>query len=157
MVEKNPFDDLYDKIGYLLTYVKTHSLVEIEEGKIPRDIEQRLDKLQRKLENFNKISEEIIRLSGVSDEELKKRLNGTSEEIPEDGQELIQRGQELKTEAEVVSDKLEKAMQALSLTDSYTALPEMPKEEKILDDKEYIKKRRSKFRRFGGDNNWKPL
>lgn len=157
MAAKNPFDELYDKISYLLDYVRTHSLVEVEENKIPKDIEQRLDRVQRKLENFNRISEDIIRLSGVSDEELKKRLEGVSDEVPEDGQELIQRGRELKAEAEVINDKLERAMQCLSLNNNYTALPETPKEERVLDDKEYIKKRKGKFRRFGGDSNWKPL
>lgn len=156
MVAKNPFDDLYDKITILIDYVKNHAF-EIDDDKIPKEIEQRFDKLQRKLDSFNQISEEIVRLSGISNEELKKRLEGTSDEVPEDGKELIQRGREVKAEAEVINDKLEKTLQNIAKTESYTALPPLPKEEKALDDKEYIKKRRSKFKRFGANDNWKPL
>jgi hypothetical protein len=156
MAAKNPFDDLYDQISQLLNFVKTHSLDEIQDEKVPLEIEKRLENVQRKLENFNKISEDIIGLSGVSNEELKMRLDGTSKELPEDGLELIQRGHEIKNEAVKVSDKLEKALQSLS-TGSYTALPELPKDKPPLGDKEYTKKRRSKFKRFGGDDKWKPL
>lgn len=157
MVAKNPFDDLYDKITLFLNFVKTHSLSQIDADKIPDDIEKRFDKLERKLESFNKISEEIIRLSEVSDEEIKRRLEGTSDDVPEDGKELIQRGHEVKAEAEIINDKLEKALHNIVKTESYTALPPLPKDEKALDDKEYIKKRRSKFKRFGGNDTWKPL
>lgn len=157
MVARNPIDDLYDQISQFLHFVETHPLSKMEDDKIPPEIEKRLDKLQRKLESFNKLGEDVIRLSGVSDEEIKMRLAGISDEVPEDGKQLIQRGHEIKEEAERINDKLEKTLQGLSLSErSYSASPEMPKE-KILDDKEYTKKRRSKFKRFGSNTNWKPL
>jgi uncharacterized phage infection (PIP) family protein YhgE len=157
MAKKNPYDDLYNKIAELLVAIKTYASMEIDEDNIPPDIEKRLDQLHRKLNSFKKVSDEVIRLSGVSKEEIKKRLDGTSKEIPSSGKELIQKGHEVKAEAEKYSDKLEKALKKLSLHESYTALPDTPKEEKPMDDKEYRKKRKGKFKRFGSDETWKRL
>lgn len=153
----NPFDDLYDQISHLLNFVQNHTLISMEENKIPSDIEQRLEKLRKKIESFNKISEDIVKLSGVSDEELKLRLAGESKEVPEDGQQLIQRGKEISKEAEKIDEELEKTLRYVPLSEkSLSAAPDTPKT-RILDDKEYTKKRRSKFKRFGSDKNWKPL
>lgn len=154
---KNPFDDLFDQIHQLLHFVQNHTLVPTEENSIPPDIEKRLESLQKKIISFNRLSEDIVKLSGVSDEELKLRLAGTSKELPEEGKELIERSHEIKAEAEKVNDKLEKQLKHLPSNErALSAQAETPKD-KMVGDAEYAKKRRSKFKRFGGDQKWKPL
>lgn len=153
----NPFDDLFDQIHQLLKFVQNHTLVPTEENSIPPDIEKRLESLQKKIISFNRLSEDIVKLSGVSSEELKLRLEGTSKEVPEDGKKLIERGHEIKAEAEKVNDKLEKQLKHLTSSErALSAHAEQPKDKEVSD-AEYTKKRRSKFKRFGGDQKWKPL
>jgi hypothetical protein len=158
MSEKNPFDDLFDQISKLLSFVKEHTLIPPDQVNIaPADIEKRLDKLRKKIANFSQLSEDIVRLSGVSQEELKMRLGGVSKEVPPEGKKLIDRSREIKAEVENLNEKLELTLKHLPLDERrLSALTEKPKS-KVLDDKEYAKKRRSKFKRFGSDETWKPL
>jgi membrane-associated HD superfamily phosphohydrolase len=160
--ESNPFDDLFDQINSIISFVKKGELASSEDDKIPPEIEKKLEDLHRKVDMFTRISEDIVNLSGVSKEELKLRLNGTSKEVPEDGQRLIERGQEIMQEAEKVNEKLEETLKFLTVSDQLkyraisSAVPDAPKN-KVVSDEDYTKKRRSKFKRFGSDKNWKPL
>lgn len=157
MVARNPFDHLFDQISKLLTFVNDRSLIPPDELKVPQDIEKRLEKLRKKIANFNKLSEDIVTLSGVSQEELKMRLNGVSKEVPPEGQKLIDRSHEIKAEAQELNEKLEVTLKHLPLSErSLSAVAEGPSN-KTLNAKAYAKKRRSKFKRFGSDENWKPL
>lgn len=157
MSQKNPFDDLYDQISHLLFFVKEHSLVPSDELKVPPDLEKRLEKLRKKVDKFNKLSEEIVRMSDISTEELKMRQNGLSKEIPPEGQRLIQRGHEIKNEVQDYNDKLESILNHIPLAERAIEAKTDKPETRVLDDQQYAKKRRSKFKRFGSDQNWKPL
>ncbi|HEV8051990.1 MAG TPA: hypothetical protein VGP47_05800, partial [Parachlamydiaceae bacterium] len=112
---KNPFDDLYDQIQQLLSYVQNNTLAESEDTTIPPDIEKRLQSLQKKIVSFSRLSEDIVKLSGVSEEELKMRLAGNSKDLPEEGQKMIERSHEIKAEAVKVNEKLEKQLEHLSM------------------------------------------
>jgi len=152
----NPFDFLFDEISKILKMIQNGELnTELE--KLPPNFDKRLDELQKKVIKFGRISEDIVKLSGVSDEEMKLRIEGTSKEIPEEGKRLIQRSKEIKSEAERLNEKLEKELHKLSSSDRKFAAQADSPEDKVITNENYAKKRRSKFKRFGSDNKWKPL
>lgn len=156
-MSNNPFDDLFDQISNLLHFVKERTLVPSDELQIPPDLEKRLEKLRKKIDKFNKLSDEIVNLSEVSQEELKMRLNGVSKELPPEGKKLIERSHQIKSEVQDYNDQLEHALKHVPLSERSLGAKTQKPQEKVLDDKEYTKKRRSKFKRFGSDQNWKPL
>lgn len=158
MNNDNPFDHMFDQIEQLLKFIKEHGTTPADDAKIPPDIEQRLENLRKNVANFAKLSEDIVSLSGVSEEEMKMRLSGVSDEVPPPAQKLIDRSKAIKAEAEQMNDKLERALKHIPVKDRMLSITgDEPKEAKPMSDKEYAKKRRSKFKRFGGDKNWKPL
>lgn len=147
---KNPFDFLFDELSKLLAMVQNKQLISDDEA-IPPDVEKRLEELRKKIDKFVKLSDDIVRLSGVSSEEIKMRISGVSEEVPPDGKRLIQRSKEVHHEAQKVSEKLEGELRYVPLNEKkISAAPEAP-------EKTREGKRRSKFKRFGSDKNWKPL
>ena len=149
---------MFDQIEQLLKFIKEHGTTPADDAKIPPDIEQRLENLRKNVANFAKLSEDIVSLSGVSEEEMKMRLSGVSDEVPPPAQKLIDRSKAIKAEAEQMNDKLERALKHIPVKDRMLSITgDEPKEAKPMSDKEYAKKRRSKFKRFGGDKNWKPL
>lgn len=154
--QTNPFDFLFDEISKILKMVQNGEL-KTDMDKMPPDFDKRIEELRKKVVAFGRISEDIVKLSGVSAEELKLRLEGISKEIPEDGKELIQRSKEIRSQAQEISDRLEITLQGVpSAQLDQSALASTPDDKKIKDE-DYAKKRRSKFKRFGGDNKWKPL
>jgi len=153
--KQNPFDHLFDQIAKLLEFVKTKQHAGMKE--LPPDIEKRLDKLTKQVDQFNRLSKEVIALSDVSAEELKMRLNGTSTELPPEGKRLIERGRQLKEQVQDYHDQLEHTLKNVPPSiRNLQAKADQPVE-KVISDEEYTRKRRSKFKRFGSNQKWKPL
>lgn len=149
---KNPFDFLLDEINKFLKMSQSKHLISDDEVRLPEDIEKRFDEIRKKVNQFVKVSDDIVRLSGVSEEEIKKRLEGVSQELSPDGKKLIQHSKEIHNEAQKISEQLEGGLKNVSLSEKkISAAPEAPPE------KTREGKRRSKFKRFGSDKNWKPL
>ena len=158
MPEKNPFDDLFEQLSDLLNYVQENSNVPSEEMKIPKDIDERLTSLEKKVKAFNKISKEIVDLSGVSQEELRKRLQGVSDEVPPQGKQLINKSHAVKRQAEILCDHMETLLKNVAQVPEEIRPPDVEERpERNLTDEARAKKRRSKFKRFGSDEKWKPL
>lgn len=153
--KKNPFDDLFDQISQLLEFVKARQNAVVDD--LPPDLDKRLEKLRKQIDKFNRLSHDIVVLSGVSDEELKMRLSGVSAEVPADGKKLIERGRQIKEQVQDYAEKLERSLQHMPASETVLEAQTDKPEEKVLSDEEYAKKRRSKFKRFGSDQKWKPL
>lgn len=144
MSGKNPIDDLFDQIGDLLKLVEKNSRTPVNPEKIPEDIEIRLAKLEKDVEAFKKLGDQIEELSGVSSVEMQKRLEGAAE-LPPEGVKLIEKGFKLKKKAEEL-DRVLKTGEAV-----------IPEPSKLPEDPQYGKHRKKKFKRFGSDSKWKPL
>lgn len=159
MPAANPFDDLFDQFRKLLNFAEEHMHMPIDEMNIPPDIDKRLKRLEKRVRMFNKLSENIVSLSGVSEEELKMRLSGVSEELPPEGKELINKSHLVKGQAEALKDQAESKLKGTNIVqESEEAEAEGPREPtRELTDEQRAKKRRSKFKRFGSDEKWKPL
>lgn len=158
MPSTNPFEAMLDQLKQLLTYIEEHMHVAVDKITIPPDIDKRLKKLQKRVEAFNRLSEDIVNLSGVSQEELKIRLKGSSEELPPQGKAMIARGDELRRHIEGIKEQVQSKLKNAQIIAEKEAEIAEPKEpSRKLSDKEKVQKRRDKFKRFGSDNKWKPL
>jgi hypothetical protein len=153
--KQNPFDDLFDQISQLLEFVKARQHMVVDD--LPPDIDQRLERLRKQIDKFNRLSNEIVGLSGISDEELKMRLNGVSAEVPSEGKLLIERGRQIKEQVQDYNDQLERALKNMPEAEKALQAQVDQPEDKVVKDEDYAKKRRSKFKRLGSDQKWKPL
>src|SRR5262245_57365695 len=107
MSAKNPFDDLFDQLQQTLSFIEKHMNVPFDDRSVPEDVEKQLKKLKKKVDLFNRLSEDIVSLSGVSDEELKMRLQGVAKNLPQEGKELLNKGESVLSHAQTLSGKVE--------------------------------------------------
>ncbi len=148
MDERNPYEDLLDQLNQLLQLVQDCSNKAIDPGHVPLDIEKKISKLEQDVENFKKMGDDIVSMSGVSKMEVRKRIDGTADDISSENQDLIKKTSQLLSRTE--------ALEQSYLTGSAPP-PAEKKPEKELDDQQFRKRRRRKLKRFGGDEGWKPM
>lgn len=117
----------------------------VDPENVTPDIEKRLKKLDKDVQAFQKIGEDIVALSGVPPVEIRKRIEGEADDIPPEGVKLIEKATNLKKHAEKLEEMYKTGEQPIA---EPTKLPEDP---------EYGKHRKKKFKRFGSDSKWKPL
>jgi hypothetical protein len=151
MNENHPFENMYEKIEELIRFAKEKALQPIDSLKIPLDINERLEKIERDIEKFHHLTKDIVNLSGVSKEEIESRLSGRSEEISDEGSYLLKKGHKLRQEVEALQESLGKPVES-EPKQAAASVPAKP-----ADEKKSRQKRKSKFKRFGSDKNWKPL
>lgn len=148
---KDPLEDLYDKIEDLLLFAESKSGQHIDPSKIPRDIEQRLKNLRQNVQAFKALTNQLIANSGATQEEIEARKAGNHEGLAPDNQYLLKKGDELIRRAKSLKE-------GLKITDNAQLEPQP---EQTLPQPEHPplspRKRKSKFKRFGSDKNWKPL
>lgn len=147
MTEKNPFDDVLDQLNQLLQLVQDCSNKTPDPEKVPINIEKQLNKLEQDVETFKRMGDDLIAMSGVSKVELQKRIDGAAEDISPENKDLINKASQLLSKAE-------------SIEKSYltgVAEPIKAPPEKEVDDAQFRKRRRRKFKGFGGEEGRKPL
>ena len=149
----NPFEDLLNQIGDLMRLAQEKSTLPIDQSKVP-EAEERLKKLRTDIELFTKMSREVVIASGVDPEEIEKRLAGTSTDISEEGKRLLNKAKKLKEQALTMKEQFQPPPSVKKADESAVATPPV---EKKVDDETLTKRRKSKFKRFGGNKDWKPL
>lgn len=183
MAEKNPIDDLFDEISGILRFLEKNLNKTPSAEDLPEDIIPKLMAMERRVDLLNRISDDIVAAAGLSKEEMRTRLMGLSRDMPEDARETVAKGEAVKTAAEAFRQKVEEREKQLSAgqeeeagqpahgvyadrvprekeasaseTDELDTLLNEPgkKEKKPVEGR----KRKNKFKRFGGDDKWKPL
>lgn len=145
MNDRDPLRNLFEQVGELLRLVEENSSKSINTDKIPPDIELKLSKLEKDVQAFKKMGEQVVALCGITEPQMQKRLDGVVEDMPEEAKELIEKAAKLKSKAE--------SLQKNCLTGEVEA----PEPVKFVEDPDYGKHRKKKFKRFGSDSKWKPL
>jgi hypothetical protein len=143
---QNPLENMLDKIKELIQLAQQNASKELDAEHLPSDIEKQLLMVEKEVEKFKKISDQIVELSGTPEEEIKKILSGDSipPDLPPDAKRLLNRTEQLAFEAKSLGGIAQDGM----LSD-----PRSKQKKKSVSGKE----RRKKFKRFGSDDNWKPL
>lgn len=171
MAQKDPIEHLFEEISSMLRLIEKNLNNIPSAENLPTDIDQRLDAIEKRVEALNRISEDIVRSVDVSREEMKMRLEGVSPNIPEKDKEILAKGDSIKTtvgalekiykdidKARATDEKApdESAPSATTAEEDVAGIEELfqpKKEEKPVEGR----RRKSKFKRFGGDDKWKPL
>lgn len=149
--EKNPFEDVFDQISDLLRFVQDNIDKPVDNREVPKSIQDRLNRLEKNVEMFCTMGNEIVNETGISREDLEKRLDPESRDIPPETKELIARANQLK---QALEEKSKSFAQAIALAKA--------RGDKLTSKKEgkkgrFGKKRSKKFKRFGSDEKWIPL
>lgn len=145
MTGKTPLDDLFEQFAELLRVVEENSTKIIDTERISPELDAQLAKLEKKVEEFKKLGNNAVSVSGVSNLQMEKQMGGEVDDLPPEGQDLISKAKKLRKKAETI----EKSYR--------TGEVEAPEPTKLKEDPEYGKHRRKKFKRFGSDDKWKPL
>jgi len=156
MKPNNAYEEMFNQIEELLKFVKKNANLPLNDSKLPPGIEEKLAKIETNIQEFTKLTQTIVTLSGVSPEELEKRLTGISTELPKDDAYWIQKGYQLRKDIIELSAQLKIPLEIISKKE-LPAQAQLPPDEKPKSGKAFVQRRRSKFKRFGADKNWKPL
>lgn len=140
-MESEPFDILLDQIAELLE-VADENKQEAIKGKVSEDLLNQLDFLEMKVQFFRNVTDQALKMSGITDEELNKNIDESKDNPNTQSQRMIARASQLK-------DKLE------TLEKQYELRARVAKMQKKQSNSSG-KKRKKKFKRLGGQG-WLPL
>ncbi len=150
--DDNPYEKMLEEMRALLQKIEDHKNIPLDDLNIPKDVQEKLEKIERDVCKFEALSEKILTLSK---EEIPKNLQPFLPPLDEgttpQEKRLIQKSNELLTWAKSLQQNIiekEKTQIQPSVTQ------EPPKTKKELE-KGSGKKRKGKFRHMGGDINRK--
>lgn len=155
--DTHPIEDLLEKLGTLLNFMESKKEVPINEV-IAADpgLQEKMKEIEQMVIQFQKLSDQIVALSGISLEELLKRRAGKSNEVPPEGRRLIEKSNKVRLQAENLASSHDVEAPTSSGLPPSSQKSEFEKIKESKDTK-FGKKRRGKFKHMGGDKDWKPL
>lgn len=158
--KENPIEDVLKQLEDVLNFLETRKDVPINETvALQAEIADRLEKIETMSKEFHKLSDEIISLTGISREELLKRKEGKSDQVPPEGRHLIQKSNQVRLQADSLRPLYQTEKEDVSTNNGLPPSSQKSEFEKIKESKNsnFGKKRRGKFKQMGGDKDWKPL
>ncbi|CCB92050.1 putative uncharacterized protein [Waddlia chondrophila 2032/99] len=140
-MESEPFDSILDQIAELLE-VADENKKEAIKGKVDKDLMNQLDFLEMKVQFFRNVTDQALKMSGITDEELGSHIENFSDNPTTKSQKMIARADQLKKKLQVLEKQYELRFRAAKM---------QKKQEKSTG-----KKRKKKFKKLGGQG-WLPL
>ncbi|ADI38931.1 hypothetical protein [Waddlia chondrophila] len=140
-MESEPFDSILDQIAELLE-VADENKKEAIKGKVDKDLMNQLDFLEMKVQFFRNVTDQALKMSGITDEELGSHIENFSDNPTTKSQKMIARADQLKKRLQVLEKQYELRFRAAKM---------QKKQEKSTG-----KKRKKKFKKLGGQG-WLPL
>lgn len=156
MDKNHPFEDLFHQINDLLQVVADKADKPLS-GPLPADIDDKLSKLERQVEEFRQASKAYISQLGISDEDMQAYLEKVAYSASKSNKRIFERTDRLKLEIEQKKAFLEtkgkgdKAPEARPPEESLSI-----SEQKNLGAKS-PNARKNLFKRIGGNTKWRPL
>lgn len=149
MSEKDPFEDILNQIGDLLTFARDKSS-EAFVDKMPEGIGTRLSYVEDMVEALKKVSEEEVKEKGMTRKDVLDKLFDERKQLPRRDQKIIEHTIHLSKDAIGMRFALQAAeMKAQSLTDKPFDTQKVKEGQ--------VNKRKSKFKKMRGDDRWKKL
>ena len=144
MAEKNPFEELMEQLADLLVTLNENQGKILDDKEMPTDIDKQLEELENDINLFVKITDEALKKSGVTEDELIRKIGDPSELRNRRDKRLVERAAILKAELQQMERNLSGYVRGIK-----------------MGKKKFGKKgrkRKSKFKRLGGDDKgWMPL
>ncbi len=146
--EKDPFDDMVEQLTGLFDMVKDKKLGS-EKGKLPKGIDQMLDDLENQVMMFKEVTEGTMEDMGVNKQETRRNVKHPPKSMKSGDKRLLGKLTHLRDEGRDIQFEL-KMMEQKSKG-------EKKKKGKGEAKKGAVRKRRSRFRKAGGSDKWKPI
>jgi hypothetical protein len=147
----DPYEDLLAQIADLLKVIQKGAVSPADDTKIPPGIIDQLAKLESNVARLEKMGEDFAREWRKAKSDLKSQLPLVNVRMSRENEKVLERANQLKAQIEEasqsISDATERYVQEKATDTSLPLVPE-PK---------FGRKRRKKFKRFGGDSKWRPL
>lgn len=154
MDQSNPFEDLFHQINDLLQIIADKADKPLK-GPIPKDIEAKLSKLERQVEDFRRAGKAYIAQLGVTEEDMKAYIEKVGENAARGSKRIYERTEKLKEQIEQKKAFIEKQPKSETKV-------EAPVEDISISEKKHLEKkspttRKNLFKRIGGNTKWRPL
>lgn len=140
-MDAEPFDAILDQIAELLE-VAGENKKEAIKGKVNQDLINQLDFLEMKVQFFKNVTDQALKMSGISDEELEKNIEELKDNPNTKNQKMVARAGQLKDKLRELEKEYEQRARAAKMQKKQT--------------KSTGKKRKKKFKKLGGQG-WLPL
>lgn len=144
MPEKDDLEHLLDQIHDLIRMAQEKQPEELEGQDVPLNLEQKLGQLERNIEKFQELNKDILSQKNLTEEHVDDIQQNLQDIHPKD-RLLIEYAGRIATKIKEAQKNLESVIEETKSTRDIE--PRKPKEGS----------RRSKFKRVGGQKNWKPL
>lgn len=144
MKEKNPLDPIFDQIADLMQQIQVKRTSPIDEA-AAQDLEQQFEKIQKDVELFCQINNQIIESEGITDQDLQNTIKGSKDHLPLKERQILEKAEQLKNHIEHEKLNLELAKGIIK------------KLNKSDDKNKFGEKRKKKFKGVGGSKGWIPL
>lgn len=156
MDKDNPFEDALHQINELLQIIADNADKPLKEA-VPMDIEAKIGKLERSVEEFKKASKAYIASLGVSDEDMEEYIKKVGQAAGKGDKKILERTEKLKS---LIDQKKEFLKD--NQTDKSKPEERAPQEDISISEQKHLEKRsptarKSLFKRIGGNNKWRPL
>lgn len=140
-MEPDPFDPLLDQISELLE-IASENKGEAIKGKVDKDLLGQLDFLEMKVQFFKNVTDQALKMSGISEEDLEKNIDQSATNPNSKTQRMIARAGQLKSQLESLEKQYEMRARVAKMQKKQV--------------KATGKKRKKKFKKLGGQG-WIPL
>lgn len=150
-MEKNPFEKVLDQIAEVMqfAYDNVHKPVPIEKQ---AEVEAKLDALEKQVAELQKMGDEFVEETGMSDFVFQEMLTDeTSEQITQEDRKLLVKSEEIKAEAALASKDAMKAAETARASGKRLVEKKKPGKTKSA------QARKGKFKSQGGYKNWTPM
>lgn len=151
----NPFEEILNQINDLLQIVADNAEKPLK-NELPPDLDSKLSKLEKQVEEFRRISNSYISKLGVTNEDMEAYLKKVAQSSNKKTQKITERTRQLTEEIEKKKEILEKQKHPQTLHEHAQVEDISLSEKKQLQNKS-PQARKSLFKRIGGNKKWRPL
>lgn len=148
MKEQDPLDPLIDALSNIMSFMRENAGTPLK--KLPPDMEKRLEQLEKNVKRFKEATDRGLEKEGFDLRATKKKVMDEREHFPSKQKRKIEQTLELGKELIILKTGHDKALQKLNAPDSSVQKAPNPSKDKII-------KRKSKFKKMGGDKNWNKI
>lgn len=148
MKEQDPLDPILDALSNIMAFMRENA--GSVQKKLSPDMEKRLQMLEQNVKRFKEATNKGLEKEGFNLIETKKKVMEEREHFPARQKRRIEQTLEMGKELIALKSGHDKALQKINAPHNTVQKAAKPTKEKII-------KRKSKFKKVGGDKNWNKI
>jgi len=148
MKEQDPLDPILNALSNIMSFMRENAAN--PQKKLPPEMEKRLEMLEQNVKRFKEATEKGLEKEGFDLRATKKKVMDEREHYPAKQKRRIEQTLNMGKELIILKTGHDKALQKINVPDTSVQKAPKPTKEKIV-------KRKSKFKKVGGDKNWNKI